>query len=44
MQSLKEQLSLITTRLVLEVLSSSKSKAYVQIGHLRLSGRFNTSC
>lgn len=44
MQSLKEQLSLITSRLVLEVLSSSKSKAYVQIGHLHLSGCFSISC
>lgn len=42
-QSLKEQLSLITSRLVVEVLSGSRSKAYVQIGHLHLSGRFNTS-
>lgn len=36
-QSLKEQLSLITSRLALEGLSSSKSKAHVQIGHLRLN-------
>ena len=41
MLSLKEQRSLITSRLVLEVLSSSK--ADVQMGHLRLSGHFNTS-
>lgn len=40
MQSLKEQLSLIASRLILEVLSNSESKAYVQIGHLHLSGHF----
>lgn len=43
-QSLKEQLSLITSRLALEGLSSGKSKAHVQIGHLRLSRCFNSSC
>lgn len=42
-QSVKEQLSLIASRLILEVLYGSESTAYVQTGHLHPAGRFNAS-